>query len=186
MLTIEIFAALLTLLCVYLTTKGKLLSWPVGIWAVILYAVVFWHTKLYADFILQGIFAIQGVIGFLLWYYKGEVKDNSITKVEKLTNKQRVIYLIPILIAYLIIAYIFKTYTNASLPYIDSMTAVLSLVANQLLVKRKIENWYLWIFVDLVYVGMFLFKGLFVSSFLYLILLGLAVKGFYDWQKKVA
>jgi nicotinamide mononucleotide transporter len=186
MLIVEILAAILTLWCVYLTTKRNLIQWPVGIWAVVLYAIVFLNARLYADFILQGIFAIQGVIGFIVWYQNREVNKSYITKVERLTNKQRVFFLIPILISYFIIAYIFKTYTNASLPYVDSMTAVLSLVANQLLVKRKIENWYLWIFVDFVYVGMFLFKGLYVSSGLYLILLFLAIKGFYNWRKIVA
>lgn len=186
MLYIELLAAILTLWCVYLTTKGKLLSWPVGIWAVILYAVVFWNAKLYADFTLQGFYAIQGIIGFLLWFNKGEVKNNTITKYEKLTNANRFAFLIVGITIYLLAAFFFTTYTSAALPYIDSLVATFSLLANYLLMKRKIENWWVWIFVDCVYIGLFIFKGLYISAGLYVILLGLAVKGLRDWQKKMA
>jgi len=186
MLTIEIIAALLTLWCVYLTTKGKLLSWPVGIWAVCLYAVIFFNEKLYADFVLQGFFAIQGIIGFILWYRKGEVKDNTITKVERLSNNHRLFLSVVVASIYILVAYTLKVYTDASLPFIDSLVAVLSLFANFLLMKRKIENWYVWISVNAIYIGLFIFKGLFISAGLYFILLILAVKGFREWQKKVA
>jgi nicotinamide mononucleotide transporter len=186
MLIIESLAAILTLWCVYLTTKRNIWQWPIGIWAVVLYAIVFLNARLYADFILQGFFAIQGVIGFIVWYQNREVNRSYIIKVERLTNKQRGWFIAFTVAAYFVIAYIFKHYTNASLPYIDSLAALLSLAANQLLVKRKIESWYLWIAVDLIYIGMFLYKGLIVSSGLYVILLFLAIKGFYEWRKKVA
>jgi nicotinamide mononucleotide transporter len=186
MFVIEILAALLTLWCVYLTTKGKLLSWAIGIWAVCLYAFVFWEAKLYADFILQGIFAVQGIIGFILWLRKGEVKDNTITKFERLTNSHRLFYLVVGLSVYLLAAFFFNAYTGAAVPYIDSLVATFSLLANYLLMKRKIENWWVWIFVNCVYIGLFMFKGLFISAGLYTILLVLAVKGLRDWQKKMA
>jgi len=186
MLTVEFIAALLTLWSVYLTTNKHMLSWPVGIWAVVMYAAVFFDQKLYADFILQAFFAIQGVIGFIMWKYKGEVNRNQITKIETLTNKQRLFYLLPMIIVYLSAAYLLSTYTNASVPYIDSLVATLSLFANYLLIKRKIDNWYIWIVVNMLYIGLFTFKGLYVSMWLYVLLLGLAVKGYLDWKKIMA
>jgi nicotinamide mononucleotide transporter len=96
-----------------------------------------------------------------------------------------VLWAIPVIFVYLIAAFVFSHYTNAALPYVDSMTATLSLFANYLLMKRKFENWYIWIFVDIVYVGMFTYKGLYTSAILYFILLIIACKGFYSWKKNI-
>lgn len=183
MLGIEIIAVILTLLCVYLTTKRNVYAWPIGVAAVSFYAIVFFGAKLYADLCLQGFFAIQGIVGMFMWLRHREEKEKYIVKIGKLTGKERLLWIIPAIIIYFIIAHLFSTYTDAAVPYIDSLVAVLSLTANQLLVKRKIENWYIWITVNIIYIGLFIFKGLYVSSGLYLILLGLAIKGLYDWNK---
>ena len=184
-LLIEIFAAVFTLICVYLTAKRNIWSWPIGIIGIGLYASVFWDAKLYADFILQLFFLIQSFIGCIEWARNREDNKSFITKVEKLSNKQHVLWAIPVIFVYLIAAFVFSHYTNAALPYVDSMTATLSLFANYLLMKRKFENWYIWIFVDIVYVGMFTYKGLYTSAILYFILLIIACKGFYSWKKNI-
>ena len=90
-----------------------------------------------------------------------------------------------VVVLYGIVAWLFYTYTDASLPYVDSLVAILSLFANYLLLKRKIENWYIWIFVDVIYVMLFLYKGLIVSAILYAILFVIAIKGYLDWRKNI-
>jgi len=90
------------------------------------------------------------------------------------------------LLTYLLVAFYFRVYTGAALPWIDSLVATFSLYANYFLMKRKIENWWIWIFVNCVYVGLFIFKGLFISAGLYFILLILAIKGLKEWHKIMA
>jgi nicotinamide mononucleotide transporter len=181
---IEVLAVIFTLLCVWLTTKRHILSWPIGILAVIFYAIVFWNAKLYSDFGLQFFFFGQSIVGWITW--KNHLEDKSHTKIEALTTWQKWYWFMIGLWAYGVLAFTMKNYTNASVPWADSLVAVGSLIANWLLAKRKFESWYIWIGVDAICVGLFLYKGLFWSAGLYGILLFLAIKGLKDWKKCLA
>ena len=134
---------------------------------------------------MQGIFFIQGIAGIIVWYHNREINEKNKyikTKIEKLSNKERFVYITPVLILYLIVSYFLSKYTNSAIPYIDSLVATLSLFANYLLVRRKIESWWIWILVDVIYVGLFISQGLYVSSALYLVLLIISIKGFINWN----
>jgi nicotinamide mononucleotide transporter len=134
---------------------------------------------------LQGIFFIQGIAGIIVWYHNRETNEKNKyikTKVEKLSNKGRLVYITPVLILYLIVSCFLSKYTNSAIPYIDSLVATLSLFANYLLVRRKIESWWIWILVDVIYVGLFISQGLYVSLALYLVLLIISNKGFINWN----
>lgn len=181
-LTIEIVAAVLTLWSVYLSAKKHRLSWPVGIAALGFYSIIFFHVKLYADLSLQVFFLIQGIMGMVEWYRNRESNNTFICKIERLSFIEMISYLMCWIILYGTAAYVFSTFTNASNPYIDSLVASMSLMANYLLVKRKFENWFIWIAVDAIYVGLFIYKGLNVSAVLYAILFFLAIKGLIDWK----
>jgi len=178
---IEALAVTFTLLSVWLTTKRHVMSWPIGLFAVAFYALVFWQSKLYADFGLQFIFFGQGLYGAFYWLHNREDKVHA--KIEMMTPLQRIAWLMLGMWAYLLTAFLLYFYTDASAPWVDSFVAVFSLVANWLLARRKIENWIIWIVLDVVYVALFAFKGLYLSSGLYFILLVLAIKGFKDWKK---
>ena len=182
-LLIEILAATLTLWSVYLSAKQHSLSWPVGIAALGFYSIIFFHVKLYADLSLQVFFLIQGLMGMVEWYRNREANSTFICKVERLSLIEMITYFMYWLILYGVSAYMFSTFTNASNPYVDSLVASMSLMANYLLVKRKFENWFIWITVDIIYVGLFIYKGLNVSAVLYAILFFLAIKGLLDWKK---
>ncbi len=185
MLSLEIPAAIFTLLSVWYATERNIWSWLVGICAVCLFAFIFYKTNLYANFTLQGIFFIQGIAGIIVWYHNREINEKNKyikTKIEKLSNKERFVYITPVLILYLIVSYFLSKYTNSAIPYIDSLVATLSLFANYLLVRRKIESWWIWILVDVIYVGLFFSQGLYVSSVLYLVLLIFSIKGFINWN----
>jgi nicotinamide mononucleotide transporter len=125
------------------------------------------------------------VAGIIVWYRNRENKEKHkpiITKVEKLSNKEKVIYIAPVVIMYLAVSYLLSTYTNTSVPYIDSLVATLSLFANYLLVRRKVESWWVWIVADIIYIGLFISMGLYVSSALYFVLLLISFKGLIDWK----
>ncbi len=180
-MVIEAFAVFFTLLCVWLTTKRHILSWPIGLIGVALYSIVFWNSKLYSDFGLQFIFFAQGIFGMFHWLKYRE--DKVHTKIEYMTPIQRIFWGMTGMWAYLVIAFIMYFYTDASAPWIDSFVAVFSLIANWLLAKRKIETWNIWILVDVIYIGLFIFKELYLSAGLYAVLLILAIKGLLDWRK---
>jgi nicotinamide mononucleotide transporter len=103
-----------------------------------------------------------------------------------MTPLQRIAWLMIGMWVYLMVAFLLYFYTDASLPWVDSLVAVFSLIANWLLARRKIENWVIWIVLDVIYIALFASKGLYLSSGLYFILLVLAIKGFRDWKKCLA
>lgn len=178
---LEITAMVFTLICVYLATKNKVMSWPIGIIGVILYSVLFLQVQLYAEVILQTIFLIQGFYG---WYNWVELKDKPPAPIAKLLNNERFKWLGVILGSTISMYFILSVYTDASIPLIDSFTTSVSLVANWLLAKRKIESWYLWIFIDLIYVGMFAYKMLYLTSGLYFVFFFMAIYGLHNWKEE--
>jgi nicotinamide mononucleotide transporter len=178
---IETIAVISTIICVWLTTKRHILSWPIGLLAVVFYAVVFWNSKLYSDFGLQFFFFAQGIVGWLTW--KKNLEDKSYTKIETLSKWAKIYWIIIGLGVYFIVGWTMYRFTDASAPWVDSFVAVFSLIANWLLARRKIESWWIWILVDIIYIALFVYKGLYLSSGLYLILLILAIKGLKDWKK---
>jgi nicotinamide mononucleotide transporter len=181
---IEFLAVIFTLLCVWLTTKRHIMSWPIGLFGIAFYMLVFWKTKLYSDFGLQFIFFVQSLAGLWIWIKNRE--DKVHTKVETLTHPERLFWLFTGAVSYVGISALMDRYTDAAVPWIDSFVAVFSLIANWLLAKRKIESWVIWIGVDLIYINLFIFKELYWSAGLYGILLLLAIKGLRDWKKCLA
>ena len=177
---IEFLAAILTLLCVWLTTKRHIMSWPIGIVAIILYSFIFIEVKLYADFFLQIVFLFQGLYG---WYNWSQNKNNiNEVIIYKPTALNRVWSANAILFLYITISHILIHYTDASVPYADAYLTSICIVANWMLSKRNIDNWYLWIYADFLYIGLFCYKGLYVSAILYFILGLIAIKGLLNWK----
>lgn len=178
---IEIIAVLFSLICIWLAVKKHVLNWPIGIIAVLAYMMLFYREKLYADMVLQIIFMIQGFYGWYNWVQKKEQQEISITT---LSTKERIRYISSILILSIIWSYVLIRFTNASSPIVDSFVSTISLVANWLMAKKKIENWILWVFADAIYIMLFWYKELYLSSFVYFIFLFLAIKGYLEWNKK--
>lgn len=177
---IELFASSLTLLCVWLTTKKNLLSWPIGIIATILYSLIFFNVKLYADFFLQIIFFIQSLYGWFNW--STNKQSNSKVVIQELNKIEIFKYFILFIVGWYSLFKFLTIYTEASIPFIDSQLAVLCIIANWLLSKRIIQNWIIWIYVDFIYIFLYYYKELYISSGLYLILLFLAINGYINWK----
>lgn len=170
---------------VYLTIKRSPFCWPISALNVMLYAVIFYDAKLYADMGLQGVFLVFSVYGWYAWTKGSEnyLPDSSPLQVKQSTIKELsfgILITIPIAV---ILGYMLKNQTNADFPYIDSMLASLSIFAQILQTRKRLENWYLWILVDTVYILIYLSKDLYLSAILYTVFLGLAIQGANEWRK---
>lgn len=176
---VEIVGVVFGLISVYLTVKQKILSWPAGIISVVAFGLLFFDIKLYADMALQGFYVVTGFLGWYMWKFGGEQKTEL--KVATLTNMQRfkvAFVLVPLVFT---IGWMLRAYTDASLPFIDSFAAALSIVAQLLLMKKYLENWMLWIIVDVISIGMYIFKGVYLTAGLYAVYLALATAGLIEW-----
>ena len=132
--------------------------------------------------VLHIIYIILNAYGWWTWH-KGK-KGIPDLKISKLSKKQLQITLITIVIGTSLWGYLFIQYTNAQLVYFDAFTTVGSLVAQYLLVKKYIENWIIWIIVDIVAVNVYIYKGLYPTAFLFGVYILLCIYGLYQWRKK--
>jgi nicotinamide mononucleotide transporter len=180
----ELVAALVGAFSVWLSVRQNIWSWPTAIVNVVLYAVVFYQTKLYADMGLQVIYAALSLYGWYEWLYGGEGR----TELRVTRTSPRLGALLALVAAAGSAAlgvFLHRT-TDAALPFMDSFLSSTSLVAQWMMTRKLLENWLVWIGVDVLYVGMFLFKGLYLTAGLYAVFLALAVKGYLDWRRSTS
>lgn len=177
----EIAATLFGLVSVYLTVKENVLCWPTGIIMVILYVFVFYDAKLYSDVMLQVIYVFMQAYGWYFWVYGG-IKEEKV-HVTTLKARERIMSLFAVIIGAAAWGYLMYTYTDASLPYTDSLIVVMSLIAQWFLAKKVLESWVLWIAVDVLALYVYSVKGLYLTTGLYAVFLILAIKGLIEWRK---
>ena len=182
---LEIFGFITGIAGVFLTIKRSPFCWPISALNVILYGVIFYDAKLYADMGLQGVFLFFSVYGWYAWTKGSEnyLPDSSPLQVTQSTIKELSFGLLFIIPIAMILGFMLKNQTNADFPYIDSMLASLSIFAQILQTRKRLENWYLWILVDTVYILIYVSKDLYLSALLYAVFLGLAIQGVIEWRK---
>ncbi|HQW22350.1 MAG TPA: nicotinamide riboside transporter PnuC [Bacteroidia bacterium] len=178
---IEILGIITGLLGVWLTIRKNIWCFPVGIVNVTTYALMFSSEgiRLYADAILQCIYLLLLIYGWIQWKKNRKTFDTFNYPAQLFTTK--LIYIS--FLAYFLLSLFLQEFTNASLPWLDSALTILSLVAQWMIARKLIANWIIWIIVDAVYVPLYFYKGLPLTSILYFIFLLLAVKGYMDWRK---
>lgn len=177
----EIFGTIFGLLSVWLTIKKNIWLWPTGIINIVLFFVMFYEAKLYAELITYSVFFVLSVYGWWEWLHGGE---NRTELPMAKTPRRTVMWLVAIgVVWWPLQSYLFHTYTDAALPYWDSAITVLSLLAQWMLAKKYLENWWLWITVDVMAIGVYWVKDLHVTSGLYLVFLVLATMGLIQWKK---
>ena len=179
----EVFAVILGVIAVYLSTRQNVWTYPLGIISVFIYIEIFYEVKLYADMGLQVFFIILQVYGWYEWLYGGEHK--SVLHVSRTPFKTGIILALFVFAGTAVLGYTLHRTTDASLPYIDSFLAVLSMVAQWLLAKKYIENWNVWVAVNIGSIAMYGYKELYFTMVLYGVYLALAIIGYREWKKEI-
>jgi nicotinamide mononucleotide transporter len=178
---LEAVAVATGIVSVYLSVKQKISSWPAALVNVALYFAVFRDAKLYADMGLQVIYFALSLYGWYEWLYGGE--NRTELKVSRVDAKMAIKLPATAVVGVAVLGTLFARYTDAALPYMDSATATTSLVAQWMMTRKVLENWAVWIAVDIVYVGMFIYKHLYPTAGLYAGFLVLAAMGYAQWQR---
>lgn len=177
----EAIAVVLGLISVYLVTRQNVWCYPLGIISVFIYIFIFYEVKLYADMGLQVFFIVLQAYGWYEWLYGGEGKTElAVTRAGK---KEYLYSILFVVVATAALGAALHRLTDATLPYVDSFLAVLSMVAQWMMAKKYIENWILWIAVNIGSIGMYAFKGLYFTTFLYVVYFGLAILGYIEWKR---
>ncbi len=184
MLPTELVAVVITLVAVYLTTRQNIWCWPLGMVSVTLYALVFYQAKLYADMGLQGLYFALAIYGWWAWGHGGE--DHGELEVSVSSNRTRAVLAAIGVLAGITLGQTLERFTDASLPFMDSILTSFSIIAQWMQTRKLLEAWLVWLAVDVFYVGMFAYKGLYPTAGLYAIFLYLAVRGFVEWRRSMA
>ena len=181
---LEAVAVLFGIVSVYLSVRENIWSWPTAIVNVTLYVFVFRRERLYADMALQVVYIAISVYGWYQWLHGGN--GQTALPVSRGNRRLAVILLaIGVSVAALLGA-VLARYTDASLPWVDSTTTTASLIAQWLMARKILENWLLWVAVDVVYIGMFLFKSLSLTALLYAVFLVLSAMGYRQWKRSMS
>ena len=177
---VEIIAAIFSLMGVAMAMYKNYLTFTISIIGTILYTYIFYNYQLYADAGLQIVFIIQSIWGILYWKKDEEVGNKETVYLFGWLNS---LYLfIATIVVSIVMAYLLKQYTNASMPQLDAFLTSMSISATWLLTKKYRENWIYWIFADILYVGLFFYKEMHITAILYIIFLGMAINGWRKWK----
>lgn len=166
-------------LAVYLAAREHVLNWPLGLITSGAYAVFFFQGNLFADAWLQVVYVILGLLGWYWWLKGKEGKELDITRAAPRTWMG----LGAFFVAFFSLAVWYLYRVHGAAPAIDALVTAGSLVGQYLLMRKHIENWLVWVVVNIVYVPLFMWKGWYLTAGLYVIYLVLAVMGMRQWSK---
>ena len=177
---LEGIAAAFGVVSVYLSTRQNIWSWPTAIVNVALYTIVFYDGRLYGQMGLQMVYLALSVYGWYQWLHGGAEKSEL--AVSRASPRLLATVAVLNLVAWAILAAILRR-TDAALPWLDALLTTTSLVAQWMMTRKILENWLIWIAVDIVYVPMFMSQHLYATALLYAAFLVLAVSGFVEWRR---
>lgn len=167
-------------ICIYLAAKEHILNWPVSIISAGVYAVVYYQYKLYGDSFLQLYFVSTAIYG---WYYWLKRKRHHEEPIVSFGLKGWLLTFSSVVVLTILLSLFLDNYTNTDVPYADGFCTAMSFVAQFLMTRKILQNWILWIIVDICYVPLLLYKGLASTAVLYAVLIVLAIIGYLDWRK---
>lgn len=170
------------LLSVWLVVRQHVTNWPVGIVNVLLLMVAFWTSGLYADALLQIVYVVLGLYGWWQWTLGGV--DRSVV-VRRTTVGEWVGLAIAAVVATAVMWWLLSTVMRSTVPLADAVTTSLSLAATYGQCKKLVESWWLWIAADVIYVPLYAYKGLYLTTVLYCVFLALCVLGLAAWRADV-
>jgi nicotinamide mononucleotide transporter len=182
---IELLGALFGLLYIILSIKQNIWCWPIGLITSALYIYVFFVTKFYADMGLQVYYLVVSIYGWYFWMFGGKSTKKDDLKISTAGFRRLIYIIVASAVLFGIIAFILINFTDSEIPYWDAFTTAGSFVATWMLARKIIEHWLIWIIVDSVSLGLYIYKGLYATVILFAVYTLLAVMGYIEWKKEL-
>ncbi len=179
---IEIIGTLSGFVFLYFEIKQSKWLWPVGLFSAVMYIYVFFMAKFYADMGLQFYYVFISVYGWFHWSIS-KSKSKKGLPITRLNLSILTRLILVSLVVYVAISFVLVNYTDSPLPYWDAFTTSLSIVATWMLAKKILEQWLVWVLVDAVSMGLYLYKELYPTTILFGVYTLLAVYGYIQWKK---
>ena len=178
---LELIGTIVGIIYLWLEYKASIHLWIAGIIMPAIYIFVYYDAGLYADFGINIYYLLVAVYGWIMWKYGGRVgKELPITSMPKRNVLPLTITAIAV---FLLIAFVLIYFTDSTVPWLDSFTTALSIIGMWMLARKYIEQWWVWIIVDLVSSGLYIYKELYFTSVLYLLYAIIAIFGYRKWKE---
>ena len=178
----EIFGFATGAATVWLTVKESVWLWPLGIANNVFFIALFWQARLYADMGLQVVYIVLSVLGWYWWLRGGEKRTGLVVRH---AAPATLVILAGVLVAGTVGMTRYLESVNDAAPFLDAVTTVGSLIAQYLLTRKLIENWYVWISVDVLYIWLYAERGLYLTAVLYALFLCMCLMGLREWHRSL-
>jgi nicotinamide mononucleotide transporter len=156
-------------------------NWPVGIANNVFFFVLFWNAKLYADALLQVVYVIISIYGWWNWL-RGGVGHSKLPITKTRPRTALLLFLVTALSTG-VMAFVLHRFTDSQAPFGDGVTTALSLTAQYMLSRKLLENWWVWMTADVIYVFLYCYKALYLTGVLYVLFFVMCIVGYTGWRK---
>lgn len=186
-LILQIVGIILGLLYLWLEYKAHIGLWIVGLIMPCIHGYLYFISGLYADCAMNGYYILAGIYGWIVWA-KGTKTDNLKQEQNQICHTP--LHLLPKIISTYILVHIAIYFflvelTNSTVPFGDSLTTALSIIAMWMLSRKFVEQWLVWIVVDAITVGLYFYKDIPYTAGLYALYTILAFVGYLRWKKEI-
>lgn len=181
---LDVLGTTLGLLYLYLEMKENILMWIVGCIMPVVYIFVLFDKGIYADCAMEVYYFLAGVYGFAYWL-RGKNKQGTPVAISHTPRKLKNMLWVYALVLWMVLATVLDKYTDSTVPYTDGLTTALSIIALWMLSRKYIEQWWVWLVVDLISSGLYIYKGIYGRALLYGIYTVMAIYGLYVWKQRM-
>ncbi|MBR6661771.1 MAG: nicotinamide mononucleotide transporter [Alistipes sp.] len=183
-LTLQIIGVALGLLYLYFEYKANIWLWVIGLIMPIVHGTLYFRQGLYADFSMELYYILAGIYGLVAWR-RGDKKSKSELKIAYTPRVAWVAIVGVYVLLHATIYMLLVTFTDSNVPFWDSLTTSLSVVAYWLLSRKYVEQWLVWLAVDVITVGLYIYKDIPLTAGLYALYSALAIAGYMRWRRVI-
>lgn len=179
---LDLFTTILGLLYIWLEYRVSIWLWVVGVIMPALDIVLYWQHGLYGDAGMACYYTLAAIYGFCFWKFKKTRKKEEPLPIIHMPRSKYLPVVVFFLAAWGITYYVLVTWTNSTVPVLDSFTNALSFVGLWALARKYLEQWFFWLIVDVVCCWLYIQKGIPFKAFLYGIYVVIAIAGYFKWK----
>jgi nicotinamide mononucleotide transporter len=177
----ELLGSLTGILCVWLLIRQNIWNWPIGIANNIFYVFVFFKSGLFADMGLQFVYLSIAFYGWWNWLHGGN--NHSELNVARTSPQGLIAYCGITAAATAILYWLLRSFTPSTVPFADGLTTSLFLTAQFMMSRKLVENWWFWIVGDVLVIALYVYKHLYLTTGLYLVMLAMSIVALVEWQR---
>lgn len=184
-LTLQIIGVALGLLYLYFEYKANIWLWVVGLIMPIVHGALYFRQGLYADFSMEVYYILAGIYGLAMWSRGGKKEKKSELEIGYTPRVAWVAIVGVYALLHAAIYLLLTTFTDSTVPFWDSLTTALSMIAYWLLSRKYVEQWLVWLAVDVITVGLYIYKDIPLTAGLYALYSALAIAGYLRWKRTI-